>query len=169
MNSSTEIVEFDDAAHREQVVDLWKSVFGYEAEHNIPEKVIAEKVGHGDGLFFVAMKQGVVIGTVMVGYDGHRGWVYSLAVCPGHGKQGVGSSLLSFAQNKLADLGCRKINLQIMEGNEAVKDFYIAKYPVTNADYRDRHRFGTIACGDSIGHSILSPSHRAATGSRLRS
>ena len=60
----------------------------------------------------------------MAGYDGHRGWIYSMAVHPDHRMQGIGTALLAFAEKKLSSLGCVKINLQIMEGNEDVRRFY---------------------------------------------
>ncbi|MBN1436716.1 MAG: GNAT family acetyltransferase [Sedimentisphaerales bacterium] len=120
------IVEYDDSKHREQVIGLWQGVFGYGAAHNQPGVAIDKKVENGDGLFFVAEKDGEVIGTVMGGYDGHRGWIYSIAVRPECQKRGVGSGLLGFIQSKLMELGCLKVNLQIMEGNEAVQEFYLA-------------------------------------------
>ena len=107
-----EIVDFDDLQHRAQVIDLWQTVFGYETAHNSPEVVIDKKIQNKDGLFFVATKEGKVVGTVMAGYDGHRGWLYSIAVHPDSQKQGIGSDLLAFAQGKLENLGCLKINLQ---------------------------------------------------------
>ena len=117
---------FDNQFHRDQVISLWNAVFGYEADHNTPELVIDKKLEFDDGLFFVALVNQEVIGTVMAGYDGHRGWIYSIAVSLKFQKQGVGSSLLGFAEQKLSDLGCMKINLQIMEGNEEVERFYRA-------------------------------------------
>lgn len=126
VNSGIKIIEFDNSDHRDQVIKLWQSVFGYEAAHNSPEVVIDKKIQNKDGLFFVATRRQQVIGTVMAGYDGHRGWIYSIAVHPKHQKQGIGSDLLSFTQNILNDLGCLKINLQIMEGNETVQGFYLA-------------------------------------------
>ena len=59
---------------------LWRNVFGYEADHNRPELAIDKKIATGDGLFFVAGNQHTVLGTVMAGYDGHRGWIYYVAV-----------------------------------------------------------------------------------------
>ena len=125
-NHQTKIIEFNNSIHRQQVVDLWKTVFGYTAGHNSSELSIDKKIRNGDGLFYVAEKEQRVIGTVMGGYDGHRGWIYSIAVDPEHRKQGVGSSLLSFVQSKLANLGCLKVNLQIMAENESVQSFYIS-------------------------------------------
>jgi GNAT superfamily N-acetyltransferase len=63
----------------------------------------------------------------MAGYDGHRGWIYSMAVLPDYQKKGIGSALLKYAEEKLSSLGCLKVNLQIMEGNEPVEKFYEAK------------------------------------------
>jgi ribosomal protein S18 acetylase RimI-like enzyme len=115
---------YSDPAHRSQVIALWQSVFGYEAAHNRPELVIDRKVAFGDDLFFVATTGNTVIGTVMAGYDGHRGWIYSVTVSPAHRRQRVGSQLVQFAMNTLASKGCVKVNLQIMEGNESVAAFY---------------------------------------------
>ena len=121
-----QIVEFDDMIHRKQVVALWQGVFGYEAAHNSPELVIDKKIAVRDGLFFVAIRRQAVLGTVMAGYDGHRGWIYSMAVHPTFRKKGIGSALLAFVERRLSSLGCLKINLQIMDGNEAVQRFYQA-------------------------------------------
>ena len=119
-----EITEFENKKHRDQVVSLWEAVFGYETSHNSPGLVIDKKIKFNDGLFFVAIDNDNVIGTVMAGYDGHRGWIYSIAVLPDCRKKGLGSALLSFAEERLTEKGCMKINLQIMDGNEFVEAFY---------------------------------------------
>ena len=120
------IVEYNNTRHRHQVIELWQTVFGYEADHNNPEVVIDKKLETRDGLFFVAEKDMAVVGTVMAGYDGHRGWIYALVVHPQQQRQGIGSALLSVAQQKLARLGCLKINLQVLEENKTVQRFYAA-------------------------------------------
>lgn len=121
-----EIIGFDNSIHREQVIDLWENIFSYDAAYNAPGVVIDKKLDNKDGLFFVAKENHRIIGTIMAGYDGHRGWIYSLAVHPDYQKKGIGSALLSFTQKKLESLGCLKINLQITEGNDAVQKFYSA-------------------------------------------
>lgn len=71
------IRKYLDKQDRHAVVALWKGVFGYSAAHNDPSTAIDLKVKEGDGLFFVAVDGQDVLGTVMAGYDGHRGWIYS--------------------------------------------------------------------------------------------
>jgi len=123
MNKVT-IIPYSDTAHRGQVVALWEVVFGYAAPHNKPGIVIDKKIAARDQLFFVALAGDAVVGTVMAGYDGHRGWIYSLAVLPEYRGRGLGSRLMRHAEEDLNLLGCLKINLQIIEGNEAVAAFY---------------------------------------------
>jgi ribosomal protein S18 acetylase RimI-like enzyme len=118
------ITPYMDALHRSQVVALWKAVFAYETAHNEPGLAIDRKLAVDDQLFFVAVADSTVVGTVMAGYDGHRGWIYSVAVASSHRRQGVGSRLVSHAERALTSLGCVKINLQILEGNERVAMFY---------------------------------------------
>ncbi len=124
--SNITIIPFDNAAHRSQVAAFWESVFGYKTAHSNPHLVIDKKLAVKDDLFFVAVDDTMVVGTVMAGYDGHRGWIYSLAVAPSHRRQGLGKHLLAHAERALTAIGCIKINLQIMEGNEKVAAFYTA-------------------------------------------
>jgi ribosomal protein S18 acetylase RimI-like enzyme len=121
--STPTITPYQDASHRGQVIALWQSVFGYETKHNKPSLVI-DKKREVDDLFFVAVDGTAVVGTIVCGYDGHRGWIYSLAVAPSHRRQGIGSCLMSHAEQALGRRGCVKINLQILEGNESVAAFY---------------------------------------------
>lgn len=118
------IAPYANAVHRTQVVALWNSVFGYDAPHNKPSLAIDKKVEANDGLLFLALDRDSVVGTIMAGYDGHRGWIYSVAVAPSYRRRGIGARLVSFAEKALTAKGCVKINLQIMEGNESVAAFY---------------------------------------------
>ena len=60
----------------------------------------------------------------MAGYDGHRGWLYSLAVSDPYRGNGIGSALVRQAEAALTERGCLKINLQILEDNREVEEFY---------------------------------------------
>ena len=60
----------------------------------------------------------------MGGYDGHRGWVYSLAVDENERHRGIGTALVRKAERKLRGFGCLKVNLQVMPDNEGIVEFY---------------------------------------------
>jgi ribosomal protein S18 acetylase RimI-like enzyme len=120
----TTIVRYSDAVHRAQVISLWRDVFGYDAPRNAPSLSIDKKLAVGDGLLFVAIEGDLVVGTAMAGYDGHRGWLYSIAVLPACRRKGLGAALVAHAEQALGELGCVKINLQLMATNAATAAFY---------------------------------------------
>ncbi|MBS4081172.1 GNAT family acetyltransferase [Pseudomonas rustica] len=120
------IANYSNNHHRHAVIALWETVFGYETAHNTPSLAIDKKLAVADELFFVALRDEGVIGTVMGGYDGHRGWLYSVAVHPAHRREGLGAKLVRHAEDALIARGCMKINLQIISANASVAAFYEA-------------------------------------------
>jgi ribosomal protein S18 acetylase RimI-like enzyme len=72
----------------------------------------------------VGVHDGRVVATVVAGYDGHRGWIYHLAVEPGLRRHGFGGAMLRAAEERLRALGCAKVNLQVRAGNAQVVGFY---------------------------------------------
>ncbi len=116
---------YNNDSDQESVIELWKSAFNYDSPHNDPLTSIKRKIEYNDNLFFVAETDDrKIIGTIMAGYDGHRGWIYSLAVKQKHRNEGIGTLLLHYAENELLKLNCPKINLQILASNQEVIDFY---------------------------------------------
>ncbi len=107
-----------------RVADLWRKVFPGNPRHNKPELDIERKLKVQRDLFYVAEIDSQIIGTVMAGYDGHRGWIYYVAVDADIRRQGIGSALMARAEQGLKEAGCSKINLQIREGNKEVVAFY---------------------------------------------
>ena len=105
------------------VVALWAAA-GLTRPWNDPHRDIARKKQVQRELFLVAEDDGAVVGTAMAGYDGHRGWVYYLAVAPERQGGGLGRTLVEEAETRLLALGCPKVNVQIRSGNEAVAAFY---------------------------------------------
>lgn len=103
---------------------LWQQCFPDAPSWNRADRAIPAKMHFQPDLFFVAESDAAVIGTAMAGYDGHRGWLYSLAVSPSYWRSGIGTALLEEAESALQGLGCLKINLQIRQGNEQVAAFY---------------------------------------------
>ncbi|PIG08332.1 GNAT family acetyltransferase [Comamonas sp. 26] len=108
----------------EAVVQLWNDC-GLTRPWNDPHKDIARKLSVSPELFLVGTDdQGLLMATVMVGYDGHRGWINYLAVHPSHQRQGHASQLMQQAEQLLTARGCPKLNLQVRAGNEVVIALY---------------------------------------------
>ena len=118
-----DIRPYDDADEA-AVIALWNEVLPDAAPHNDPATAIRNKLAVERDLFFVAAEGGAVVGTVLGGYDGHRGWVYSLAVGPQCRRRGVGSALVRRLEQALAARGCLKVNLQVRSSNARVVAFY---------------------------------------------
>lgn len=105
------------------VIVLWQAC-GLTRPWNDPSKDIARKFAEQPELFAVAELDGELVGTVMAGYEGHRGWINYLAVTPKLQRGGLGRALMHWAELRLRERGCPKINLQIRRGNSAVIAFY---------------------------------------------
>jgi ribosomal protein S18 acetylase RimI-like enzyme len=113
------------SADASDVVALWEAC-ALTRPWNDPATDIALKVAHSADLFLVAVFDGKVVGSVMAGYDGHRGWINYLAVDPEAQRGGIGRALMNEAERRLAALDCPKINLQVRVSNQQALGFYAA-------------------------------------------
>jgi ribosomal protein S18 acetylase RimI-like enzyme len=109
--------------YQDAVVDLWRKC-NLVVPQNDPVEDIQRKLVFQPDLFFVALLDGKVIGSIMVGYEGHRGWMNYLAVLPEHQRRGYGRKLVEKAVDELKRLGCLKVNLQVRKSNVSVVEFY---------------------------------------------
>jgi ribosomal protein S18 acetylase RimI-like enzyme len=109
----------------ESVVQLWTNA-GLTRPWNDPYKDIERKLAIQPELFFVGEIHAEIMASIMVGYEGHRGWVNYLAVSPAHQRQGYGQQLMAYAEATLLRLGCPKLNLQVRTDNSKVLAFYTA-------------------------------------------
>ncbi len=110
------------------LIEMWKQS-GIYRPWNDPQRDIARKTENmqktGFGLFLVVQESsGRIIGSVMAGYDGHRGSVNYLAVHPEAQKQGIGRALMAEVERWCEAEHCPKINLLVRTDNEGVKAFY---------------------------------------------
>ena len=107
------------------VVQIWTDC-GLVVPWNNPHKDIERKLRVQSDLFFVGCLGDHIIATVMVGYDGHRGWINYLAVHPQHQQEGIARQMMAHAEASLRAAGCPKINLQVRSTNAEVIEFYKA-------------------------------------------
>lgn len=105
------------------VVALWEAC-GLTRPWNDPCRDIARKLREQPELFLVGVRESELIATAMLGYDGHRGWVYYLAVSPAHRRLSFGKELMREAERLLEARGCPKINLLVRSSNSETIAFY---------------------------------------------
>jgi ribosomal protein S18 acetylase RimI-like enzyme len=107
-----------------EVEALWRAVFPEDPPHSHAAVAIPQKLAVQRNLMLVAQEDGHVLGTILAGYDGHRGWLYKLAVHPKARGCGIARALIRAAEQGLAELGCTKVNLQVRDTNRDAAAFW---------------------------------------------
>lgn len=115
-----EVLVEDDAV---AAAALWESV-GLTRPWNDPLTDFARALRGAASTVLGLRHDGELVGTVMVGDDGHRGWVYYLAVSPAHQGRGLGARLMTSAEGWLKERGVVKVQLMVRETNQEVMAFY---------------------------------------------
>jgi ribosomal protein S18 acetylase RimI-like enzyme len=123
VNSKVEIRSYR-SEDQSEVVALWKAVFPDDPPWNEPVSVIRRKLTVQPQLFLIGHLNGQIVGTVIAGFDGVRGWIHHLAVRAECRHKGIGTMLMRSAEQGLEELGCPKVNLQVRATNTAVISFY---------------------------------------------
>src|SRR6187401_2517486 len=99
---------------------LWSRVFADDPPWNAPAVMIENKLKVQPELLLVAVLDDVLVGAVMAGFDGVRGWIYHLAVAPELRRRGIATQLVRAVESGLRKLGCAKVNLQVRATNAEV-------------------------------------------------
>ena len=109
----------------EKVVALWEAC-ELTRPWNDPASDIEFCVGSENSILLVGVAGGesTIVATAMVGHDGHRGWIYYVAVAPEHQEKGGGREIMAYAERWLAQRGVPKAMLMIRETNKKVMGFY---------------------------------------------
>ena len=105
------------------VIALWQEC-GLTRPWNNPRADIARKLTEQPELFLVGTLADELVATAMAGFDGHRGWLYYLAVSPRYRKQSYGRAMMREAERLLIARGCPKLNLLVRSSNAEVIEFY---------------------------------------------
>jgi ribosomal protein S18 acetylase RimI-like enzyme len=103
---------------------LWGRVFAGDPPWNAPAVMIDNKLKVQPELLLVGVLDDVLVGAVMAGFDGVRGWIYHLAVEHDLRRRGIGTHLVRAAEAGLRKLGCAKVNIQLRATNVRVVEFY---------------------------------------------
>lgn len=105
------------------VIALWEAC-GLTRPWNDPQADFGMALRTDGSTILVALSGDTLVGSVMLGFDGHRGWVYYLAVDPARQRAGLGRRLMTAAQDWLKARGCPKIQLMVRGSNAAARGFY---------------------------------------------
>lgn len=119
-----QVVEFDES-RRSDLIALWQSC-GLTRPWNDPGQDIDRALGNASSVILLGVNGEETIGSVMCGFDGHRGWVYYLAASPEHRGAGIGRRLMAAAEDWLRERGCPKIELMVRDTNTETLGFYDA-------------------------------------------
>ncbi len=113
------------APDRDVVIALWRRA-GLTRPWNDPDADFDLALGHEGSRVLVARERDLAVGTVMVGFDGHRGWIYYLAVDEPYRRTGIARKLMRACEEWLTARGCPKAQLMVRLENEAAIGFYAA-------------------------------------------
>ena len=105
------------------VAALWQRC-GLTRPWNDPASDIAFARKGPNSAVLVGREANAIVASVMVGHDGHRGWVYYVAVDPDHRQKKYGRVVMGAAENWLRERGIEKLMLLVRSDNTAVKAFY---------------------------------------------
>lgn len=112
-------------ADRAALISLWQRC-GLTRPWNDPNTDIDLAVAASDASILVGTRDGVLVASLMLGFDGHRGWVYYFGVDPEHQKRGLGRRMMEAAEGWMRARGVPKIQLLVRDDNRAALGFYAA-------------------------------------------
>ncbi len=107
------------------VRDLWQAA-GLILRPGDELEDIKLKLQRDPDLFLVAEHDNEIVGSVIGGWDGRRGWIYHLAVKPEHQRKGIGVGLVREVEKRLVAKGAKKVNAQVYKWNEQSSEFFKA-------------------------------------------
>ena len=113
------IREFNYQKDLENVLALWEQCGLIENEAKIIREEITTKMTRDPELFLVYELKGEILGTVVGGWDGWRGWIYKLGVSEKCRRKGIGSALVKEVTQRLAKLGAKRIGAYAFSTNNA--------------------------------------------------
>lgn len=112
----------------EAVIALWQRAGeGIRLGWSDTRPEIEKKLSRDPDLFLIAEEDGQIVGAVLGGFDGRRGFVYHLATDPQYRNRGIASALMGELESRLRSKGCLKLYLLVTNDNDQAKDFYLKR------------------------------------------
>lgn len=123
MKREIEVKEFDMSRY-EEVYALWKKVFPVNTDSSYDRDKVEFFLRRNSGTSLVAELDGVIIGALLAGHDGRRGYIHHLGVLEEYRGLGIGKRLIEETEQVLRKQGIEKVHLFVFQDNEPAKAFY---------------------------------------------
>ncbi|MCO7247546.1 GNAT family N-acetyltransferase [Halomonas sp. Mc5H-6] len=117
-------------------IALWSESEGVRLRDADSREGIEKYLRRNPGLSFVAEEEGQLVGTIMAGHDGKRGYVQHLSVANSHRRNGIATQLVSLCLEALKHEGILKSHLMILPENEAAKQFWVSQGWMCRSDIK---------------------------------
>jgi ribosomal protein S18 acetylase RimI-like enzyme len=124
-NASSFTIEPMSIADFDEVLRLWEETEGIGLTESDSRAAVAQYLARNPGLSLVARKERELVGTVLCGHDGRRGYLYHLAVSPSHRKTGLGRTLVERCLARLEELGISRCNILVFTDNHDGESFWL--------------------------------------------
>lgn len=108
----------------EPALTLWKASEGIGLSEADSRENIEHYLSHNPGMSFVAVEEGTIVGAVLCGSDGRRGYLHHLAVVGSHRQRGIGRALVERCMSALSAAGLRKCHIFVIAGNREGQRFW---------------------------------------------
>jgi ribosomal protein S18 acetylase RimI-like enzyme len=102
----------------DQMIELWNSIEGLALSNADSRSNIEAYLARNKGLSFVYESEGRIVGTVLCGHDGRRGFIYHAAVNPEFRNQRIGQAMVDRSLSRLQDEGIDKCHIFVLDDNE---------------------------------------------------
>lgn len=108
------------------VLDMWRSAPGVHLHENGEDSVegVSLCIRRNEGLSFIAEDNGKIVGAVLNGQDGRRGYIYHLVVAEEYRRQGIAARLIQLTKNAMSNAGIHKLALFVLNENTGAQAFY---------------------------------------------
>jgi ribosomal protein S18 acetylase RimI-like enzyme len=125
------------------VLDLWERSGTH---RTVTDDVagVTRLLDDAPGSLLMALDSGVVVGTIIAGWNGWRGGIYRIAVAPAHRRRGIARALIAAAVERLEALGARRIDALVVRDDDLARSFWDALSPEWTHDPMEKLRYVRI-------------------------